>query len=103
MLYNTENYWVSGLCPSSGILNTGKHTVSENGSVSVLRCEEGDAYSVGSVRKSLPQSLGHPCHITTAPVTEVIETSNSVTYIGLSQFTPDSMLYKKYRLSRSCA
>jgi hypothetical protein len=31
---NTQNYWVSGLCPSSGILNTGKHNVSETGSVS---------------------------------------------------------------------
>jgi hypothetical protein len=24
MVYNTQNYWVSGLCPSSGILNTRK-------------------------------------------------------------------------------
>jgi hypothetical protein len=29
--YYTQNYWVSGLCPSSGILNTRKHTVSETG------------------------------------------------------------------------
>jgi hypothetical protein len=51
-----ENYWVSGLCPSSGILNTRKH-VSETGSVSVLRGREGDTYYVGSLRKSRPQSL----------------------------------------------
>jgi hypothetical protein len=24
MVYNTQNHWVSGLCPSSGILNTVK-------------------------------------------------------------------------------
>jgi hypothetical protein len=33
----TLNHWVSGLCPSSGILNTGKHNVSETESISVLR------------------------------------------------------------------
>jgi hypothetical protein len=26
---NTENHWVSGLCPSFGILNTRKHCGSE--------------------------------------------------------------------------
>jgi hypothetical protein len=36
MVYNSQNYWVSGLCPSSGILNTIKHDVSEIVSVSVL-------------------------------------------------------------------
>jgi hypothetical protein len=45
-----QNYWVSGLCPSSGILNTGKHKVSETGSVSVFRSGQGDTYSVGSHR-----------------------------------------------------
>jgi hypothetical protein len=40
MVYNTENYWVSGLCPSSSILNTSKH-ISETGSVSVLGWREG--------------------------------------------------------------
>jgi hypothetical protein len=37
MVYNTQNYWVSGLCPSSRIQNTRKHNVSETGFVSVLR------------------------------------------------------------------
>jgi hypothetical protein len=32
MIY-TQNFWVSGLHQSSGILNTIKHNVSENGSV----------------------------------------------------------------------
>jgi hypothetical protein len=32
MVYNTQNYWLSGLCPSSGILNTRKHNVPETGS-----------------------------------------------------------------------
>jgi hypothetical protein len=29
MVYHTQNYWVSGLFPSSGILGTRKHNVSE--------------------------------------------------------------------------
>jgi hypothetical protein len=32
-----HNDWVFGLCPSSGILETRKHNVSETESVSVLR------------------------------------------------------------------
>jgi hypothetical protein len=32
-------YWVLGLCPSSGILETRKHNLPETGSVSVLRWE----------------------------------------------------------------
>jgi hypothetical protein len=32
-----QNYWVFGLCPSSGILEARKHNVSETGSVFVLR------------------------------------------------------------------
>jgi hypothetical protein len=39
MVYNTQNYWVFGLCPRSGILENIKHEVSETGSVSVFRCE----------------------------------------------------------------
>jgi hypothetical protein len=35
---STQNYWVFGLFPSSGILGSRKHDVSETGSVSVLRC-----------------------------------------------------------------
>jgi hypothetical protein len=35
---NIWNYWVFGLCPSSGILkNPNKHNVSVTGSVSFLR------------------------------------------------------------------
>jgi hypothetical protein len=34
MTYNTQNYWVSRLCPSSGIPGTGKENISETGSVS---------------------------------------------------------------------
>jgi hypothetical protein len=37
MVYNTQNYWVFELFPSSGILENRKHDVSETGSVSVLR------------------------------------------------------------------
>jgi hypothetical protein len=52
MVYGTQNCWVSGLRASSGILNKGKHNVTETGSVSVLRRREGDIYTVGSLRKS---------------------------------------------------
>jgi hypothetical protein len=39
MVYNTQRYWVFGLCPSSGFFlnNNEKRNVSETGSVSVLR------------------------------------------------------------------
>jgi hypothetical protein len=39
MVYNTQRYWVFGLCSSSGFFlnNNEKHNVSETGSVSVLR------------------------------------------------------------------
>jgi hypothetical protein len=37
MVYNTQNYWVLGLFPSSIILENRKHYVSETGSVSVRR------------------------------------------------------------------
>jgi hypothetical protein len=45
----TQNYWVFGLCPSSCILKTREHNVSEAGSVF--------SQVSGSVRKSYPQSL----------------------------------------------
>jgi hypothetical protein len=38
MVYHKQNYGVFGLFPSSGILGTRKHDVSETESVSVLRC-----------------------------------------------------------------
>jgi hypothetical protein len=38
MVYNTQNYWVFGLFPSSGIVGTRKHDVSETRFISVLRC-----------------------------------------------------------------
>jgi hypothetical protein len=39
MVYNTQDCWVFGLCPSSGILkNTKEHNVSESRSVSETLC-----------------------------------------------------------------
>jgi hypothetical protein len=35
--YKSQNYWVFGLCPLSGIQKTRKHIILETGSVSVLR------------------------------------------------------------------
>jgi hypothetical protein len=32
-----QNYWVFGLCPSSGILENREHEVSDTGTVSVLK------------------------------------------------------------------
>jgi hypothetical protein len=52
MVCNSRNYWVSALGPSSRILITRKHNVSETGSVSVLRWGEADIYSVGFHGKS---------------------------------------------------
>jgi hypothetical protein len=37
MMYDTQNYWVSGISPALGTVNTGKHNVSEIEYVSVLR------------------------------------------------------------------
>jgi hypothetical protein len=36
MVHNIQNQWDFGLCPSSGILETKKHNISETGSVSFL-------------------------------------------------------------------
>jgi hypothetical protein len=49
---NTQNHWIYGLCPLSGILNTIKCNVLEIGSVSILRWGGGVISSVGSLRKS---------------------------------------------------
>jgi hypothetical protein len=53
MVYNTGLLFFFWTFPSSGILETRKHDVSETGSVSVLRCKGGeDTYSVGPFRRS---------------------------------------------------
>jgi hypothetical protein len=49
VVYDTQNYGGSGLCPSSGIKQL-EHDVSETMSPFTGRQE--DTYSVGSVRKS---------------------------------------------------
>jgi hypothetical protein len=36
MVYNTQNYWVSGLCSLSEILNPRKHNVSETASLTLV-------------------------------------------------------------------
>jgi hypothetical protein len=36
-MHNTQNYWIYGLSPLSGILEIRKHNVSETGCVSVLK------------------------------------------------------------------
>jgi hypothetical protein len=37
VVYNTQEYWVVGLGPLSGVLETQKNSVPENGSVPVVR------------------------------------------------------------------
>jgi hypothetical protein len=51
MMYNTQNYWVFVLFPSSGILETRKHNVSEI-DLFPFSGEGEDTYSVGSLKKS---------------------------------------------------
>jgi hypothetical protein len=65
MVYRTQNYWVFGLFPLSGILGTRKHDVSETGSVSVFRCGEKDSTQLGSFDRA---NLNH---WTSDPVTEM--------------------------------
>jgi hypothetical protein len=50
MVYNTQNYWVFGLCPSSGVIKTRKHDVSETGCFRP-QVRGGDTDSVGYLRK----------------------------------------------------
>jgi hypothetical protein len=47
----SQNYWGSGLCPSSGILKTRKYVISETGTLSVLGGWEEGTYSVGSLEE----------------------------------------------------
>jgi hypothetical protein len=35
-VYNIQNYWISGLCPLSGILKSRKHNILETGSPFIL-------------------------------------------------------------------
>jgi hypothetical protein len=42
-----HNYWVSGLCHSSGILNIRKHNALETGSVSIFKLREGTPTQLG--------------------------------------------------------
>jgi hypothetical protein len=61
----TQNYWVFGLLPTSGILETRKHDVSETGSVSVLRWRGKTPTQLGPLeRANLDHwSTGFPCQL----------------------------------------
>jgi hypothetical protein len=53
MVYDVQDYWVFGLCPSSGILKTLKNTMFRKLDLFLSSGEgTGDNYSVGPVRKS---------------------------------------------------
>jgi hypothetical protein len=49
-----QNYWVFGLCPSSGTLEARKHNVSETGSVSVLSEGEETPTLLGVLHAVIP-------------------------------------------------
>jgi hypothetical protein len=59
MVYHTQNYWVFGLFPSSGILGPRKHDVSETGSVSVLRCGGKMPTQLGPLERIEVSSVWH--------------------------------------------
>jgi hypothetical protein len=71
MVYNTSNHWVSGFYPSSGILRTRKQNVSDTGCVSVLKRREGVTYSVGSLKRAVPNSLHNSMRLTLPSIIDV--------------------------------
>jgi hypothetical protein len=50
MVYDIQKHWVSGFVHRPETAR--KYKVSETGSVTVFRSEEGDTYSAGSFKKS---------------------------------------------------
>jgi hypothetical protein len=80
MMYNTQNYWVFGLCLLSGILQTRKHNILETESVSVLRWGVGeDTYSVHLVIISAPnQHLLQELYNTCQKPTKVMRQINMI-------------------------
>jgi hypothetical protein len=69
MVYNTQNYWVFGLCPSSGILENRKHNILETGSVYILRWGGGTPTLLDPLERAI---LNQPPHLRTEtdPVSE---------------------------------
>jgi hypothetical protein len=59
MVYNTQNYWVFGLFPSSGILENTKQKTRRFGNwiCFCLQVRGEDSYSVGPLRLALPKGL----------------------------------------------
>jgi hypothetical protein len=53
MVCNTQNYWVFGLHPSSGILEARKHNVSETGSVTMLKVQKLNSGYVSSLARDV--------------------------------------------------
>jgi hypothetical protein len=53
----SQNYWVSGLCPSPGSLNTRKHNVSETGSVFIFRWGGETPTQLVPLERATPQSV----------------------------------------------
>jgi hypothetical protein len=63
--WNVKNYRVFVLCPSSGIIETREHNVSETASVSVLRWEGEGTYFLGPLERA---NLNHWTHVS-SPIT----------------------------------
>jgi hypothetical protein len=47
---NTQNHWVSGLCPQFGIPKSRKHTITEPKAVTIFRWREGNTYCYSRAR-----------------------------------------------------
>jgi hypothetical protein len=75
-----QNYWVSGLCPSSRILNTRTHNVSETGCFRP-QVREGDTFSapVGSLTKRV--NLNHW-------ITPIFQLTESMMDIKTKRYVP---------------
>jgi hypothetical protein len=68
-----QSHWLSGLYPSSRILNTRKRNVSGTGSISGFRWKEGDIYSVGDLSKGPQQMSPYPnLKMETEPASETL-------------------------------
>jgi hypothetical protein len=55
MVYNTQNCWAYGHCPSLGILSTRNHSISETRCVSVLRLEGETSALLSTLEKASVQ------------------------------------------------
>jgi hypothetical protein len=83
MVCHTQNYWVFGLFPSSGIIGTRKHDVSETGSVSVFRCRGKIPTQMGPLDRA---NLNHWASLLCITIS-LVSLKKSVYLFGLFKFS----------------